>query len=95
MFRLQYFIDNVYEGKIIAVLKFTLLQFYLGSINIMPQKLIFGNTTPEKSENAPTTGYFGFVFEESSFRELLLLQYNFFREALCSKYFPFDTKTKL
>jgi len=70
LFRLQYFIDDVYEGKIIAVLKFTLPQFYLGSINTTPQKLIFGHTAPEKSENAPTTGYFGFIFEESSFREL-------------------------
>jgi len=58
LFRLQYFIDDVYEGKIIAVLKFTLPQFYLGSINTTPQKLIFGE---KKYENAPTTGHFGFL----------------------------------
>ena len=31
------------------------------------------HTTPEKSENATTTGHFGFVVEENSFKEITRL----------------------
>jgi len=53
------------------------------------------HTTPEKFVNATFTGHFGFVFEETSVKEITCLTWCYpFRKALFSKRFPFTLKRR-
>jgi len=49
-------------------------EFENGGFTLKTHQMFFSvHTTPEKFENATITSHFGFVFEENSVRQILLL----------------------